>query len=224
MHNLFVIFDMDGVIFDTERAILDCWIEASRAYPVSESLVRETFIKCIGTNNAQTTEIYNSTFSGILSPDDRESLWNESYGMFRSKYEGKCLPVKPGANEILEFLRARGIRTGLATSTRKDIATRELQDADLLQYFESITGGDSVRISKPDPEIYLLACKKMDVKPSDTMAIEDSYNGIRSAHAAGMRPIMVPDMVPADEEMMRLSESVCPDLFAVIDYIRGFIQ
>ena len=224
MYNFVVIFDMDGVIFDTERAILDCWLETSKKYPVDEALVRETFISCIGTNDAQTTEIYYKAFSGVLSEDNLKSLWEESYGLFRNRYEGKCLPIKPGVNEILEYLKHQGIRTGLATSTRKTTAERELRDAHLLQYFESIIGGDSVRISKPNPEIYLLACENMGVNPTDAIAIEDSFNGIRAAHAAGMRPVMVPDMIPADEEMLRLSEIVCPDLFAVIDYIRGCIQ
>ena len=79
-------------------------------------------------------------------------------------------------------------------------------------------GGDIVKISKPNPEIYLLTCKELMIKPEEAYAIEDSFNGIRAAHAANMHPVMVPDMIPADSEMFKLSEVVCNDLFEVIDY------
>ena len=215
-----VIFDMDGVIFDTERAILACWLEVSQAYPVDAALVQETFIRCIGTNNKQTLDIYNGAFSEYLDEKQRKAFWDESYGLFRRRFRGKALPVKPGAREILAFLKNAGIRTGLASSTNKAVILTELGDAGLLSYFESITGGDAVRISKPNPEIYLLSCKDMGVDPADTIAIEDSYNGIRAARAAGMRPVMVPDLVPPDEEMQTLSEVILTDLFAVIDYLK----
>jgi len=107
------------------------------------------------------------------------------------------------------------------TSKGLEVVEAELRDAGLIDYFEELVGGDAVKISKPDPEIYLIACDIMKVNPADAFAIEDSYNGIRSAYAAGMRPIMVPDMIPADDEMKKLSEVVCADLPKVIEYFKS---
>ena len=97
---------------------------------------------------------------------------------------------------------------------------KELTNAGLIDYFDSVTGGDSVTISKPDPQIYLIACEKLGSLPSRTFAIEDSFNGIRSAHRAGMRPLMVPDMIPPDDEMLSLCEAIFGDLMEVLEYFR----
>ena len=131
------------------------------------------------------------------------------------------MPIKAGVKEILEYIRTQNVRCAVASSTRKAVVEAELCDAGLINYFEEIVGGDAVKVSKPDPEIYLMACDKMRVNSSDAFAVEDSYNGIRSAHAAGMRPIMVPDMIPADDEMRKLSEVVCEDLIEVIEYFKS---
>ena len=95
---------------------------------------------------------------------------------------------------------------------------RQIGEAGLSHYFDGIVGGDAVKISKPNPEIYLLACEQFGFEPGETFAIEDSFNGIRAARAAGMRPIMVPDMIPADDEMRELSEHICSDLKEVMVY------
>lgn len=90
---------------------------------------------------------------------------------------------------------------GLASSTAHDIVVQELTDAGLVDYFQAITGGDQISHSKPDPEIYLKACEKLGIDPKEAYAVEDSYNGIRSAFSAGMKPLMVPDLLPPTGEM-----------------------
>ena len=87
---------------------------------------------------------------------------------------------------------------------RKALVISELTDAGFIDYFDMVVGGDAVKISKPNPEIYTIACRELGVDPSETFAIEDSYNGIRAAKAAGMRPIMVPDIIGPDDEMREL--------------------
>lgn len=216
--NYCVIFDMDGVIFDSERACLDTWTEVAKGYGVTD--IRDVFDRCIGTNNNQTRQIVEDAYADIFGEGIADKLLSESSRLFHEKYDGGKLPVKSGVKEILEYLKAENIRCAVASSTRKAVVETELRDAGLIDYFEEIVGGDSVKVSKPDPEIYLIACEKMKVNPEEAFAIEDSYNGIRSAYAAGMRPIMVPDMIPADDEMIELSEVVCKDLFGVIEYFR----
>ncbi len=215
-----VIFDMDGVIFDSERTLLDCWIETSEKYDLDEELVRSTYIKCIGTNINQTTEIYKNAFQNILSEEMLKRIWDESVQLHRERYADGALPIKKGAADILEYLQSSGVSVGIASSTKKQKVEHLIRNAGLYDRFVGIVGGDAVKISKPNPEIYLLACREFGFEPSDTFAIEDSFNGIRAAKAAGMRPIMVPDIVPADAEMHRLSEIVCKDLIEAMDYLK----
>lgn len=214
-----VIFDMDGVIFDSERACLVTWTEAAAKFGIPD--VREVFDKCIGTNNNQTRQIVEDAYSGAFGKGIADKVLAESSRIFHEKYDGGRLPVKKGVKEILDYLQKGHIMCAVASSTRKAVVEAELSDAGFLGYFDKIVGGDAVKISKPDPEIYLLACSAMGVNPSKAYAIEDSYNGIRSAHAAGMKPVMVPDMIPADDEMRRLSVTVCEDLLQVIDYFEN---
>ena len=136
------------------------------------------------------------------------------------EFGGGKLPVKPGVRELLSFLSERGVPTGLASSSERRKILDALDGAGLAGFFGSIISGDAVRISKPDPEIYLLACREMGLIPGETLAIEDSRNGIRAAHAAGMRPIMVPDLVPPDEETRLLSFRIFRDLFEVKAYLK----
>ena len=216
-----VIFDMDGVIFDSERAQFDCWIEISAKYGLDEELVRSTYVKCIGTNRRQSTEIFKTAFGSIMDENKVKNIWDESIALYRQRYYDGNLPIKTGVTEILEYLKSDGISVGIASSTRKQTVEREIRNAGLYDYFIGIIGGDAIQISKPNPEIYLLACREFGFVPGSTFAIEDSFNGIRAANAAGMRPVMVPDIVPADDEMKRLSEVICKDLFEVMEYLKS---
>ena len=189
--------------------------------PVPEEQVYKTCVKCIGTNEFQTNEFFRRDFSPFLTEAECQTLRDESVRLFKKRYTEKLIPMKAGVVELLEYLKEQGIRIGLASSTRKDIVERELADAGILHYFESVTGGDVVKISKPNPEIYLIACDKMQEPPEECFAIEDSFNGIRAAKAAGMRPVMVPDIVQPTDEIRQMAETVCSDLFGVIDYLRS---
>ena len=135
--------------------------------------------------------------------------------MYHSRYDNGRLPMKPGIVELLKFLKENGIKTAVASSTRKAVVTREITDAGLLSYFDVLICGDMVARSKPAPDIFLKAAEELKVDPSRSYVIEDSYNGIRAAHSAGMRAFMVPDMLEANDEMRKLSEAVLPDLMAV---------
>ena len=201
--------------------MLECWLDTAQKYDVDEDLVRDTYIKCIGTNSRQTTEIYTNAFLDLLGEEKMWSLWKRSSDLYRERYSDRVLPLKAGVKEILEYLKTSGISVGIASSSPKQTVDQQIGQAGLANYFVGSIGGDAVKISKPDPEIYLLACDAFGFDPVNTFAIEDSFNGIRAASAAGMRPVMVPDIVPADTEMKRLSETVCKDLFAVKDYLAG---
>lgn len=214
-----VIFDMDGVIFDSERACLDTWTEAAAEYGITN--VMDVFYKCIGTNKNQTRQIVEEAYAAACGEGIADKILSKSSRLFHEKFDGGKLPIKRGVWEILEYIKSEHIRCAIASSTRKVVVEAELRDAGLIDYFEEIIGGDAVKISKPNPEIYLIACDRMRVDPSEAFAVEDSYNGVRAANAAGMRTIMVPDMIPADNEMKELSEVICDDLLKAIEYLKA---
>ena len=126
--------------------------------------------------------------------------------------------MKKGVHELLSFLADQHFRIGLASSSSYESVTDHLKRANILHYFSAIVTGDMILHSKPAPDIYLLACEKLQSHPEECYAIEDSPNGIRSANRAGMMPIMVPDMIAADSEMKELSLTILPDLLAVKSY------
>ena len=209
-----VIFDMDGVIFDSERLVLECWEKTGKTYGLSD--MRETFLPCIGTNSAKTREIVLERYGQDFP---YEEFCNKASALFHGIVERGGLPVKPGVRELLEYLQECGMPLALASSTRLAVVTQELKQAGLYEYFRVVMGGDQLEHSKPAPDIYLMTCEKMNANPCRCYAVEDSYNGIRAAHSAGVRPIMVPDMLPPTEEMRDKSVAVLDDLLQVRDWL-----
>lgn len=209
-----VIFDMDGVIFDSERMVLDCWEKLAEKYQLER--MQEAYMPCIGTNDVRMKEIMEA-FYGKDFPF--AAFREEASRLFHEMVAEEGLPVKKGVRELLEYLREQDIPVGLASSTRLALVTEELQQAGLYDHFGAVTGGDQLKRSKPEPDIYLMACEKLGVSPEETYAVEDSYNGIRSAYSAGMMPVMVPDLLPPTEEMYEKSVAVLEDLVQVREWI-----
>ena len=139
--------------------------------------------------------------------------------LFHERAAGGKLKQKPGIRELLLFLREQGIKTAVASSTRRELVCRELEEGGLLHLFDQVICGDMVKRSKPEPDIYLKACEALGVEPEQAYAIEDSYNGIRSAHRAGMKPIMVPDLAGPTKEMELLADRILPSLLEVKDML-----
>jgi HAD superfamily hydrolase (TIGR01509 family) len=148
-----------------------------------------------------------------------ENAYRETDVYFDEYVRTNGIPVKPYARDILATLKEKNIRTGLASSTREVTVRKELTDAGLIDYFKVLCCGDHVKKSKPDPEIFLTCAVMLDTDPKDCYVIEDSFNGIRAAAAAGMHPLMVPDLRQPDEEIRGLAEAVLPDLAAVREWI-----
>ncbi len=138
--------------------------------------------------------------------------------MFHEIADRGELPVKKGVRELLEYLRTSGIPTAVASSTRLEVVAKELKLAGLYDYFQVVMGGDQLKRSRPESDIYLMTWEKMGVDPKYAYAIEDSYNGIRSAYSAGMKPIMVPDLLVPTEEMEEKSVVVLEDLHKVREW------
>ncbi len=205
-----VVFDMDGVIFDSEKATFDEW--AALADRVGLRDIWTPYRQCIGVNAVRSKEIFLSFYGTDFPYDEYNRQVSVSY---HARYDGGRLPVKPGARELLRALRDAKRYVALASSTRTATVRQELEEAGLLGFFDRVVGGDMITRSKPAPDIFLAAVDGTGHRPADCAVIEDSYNGVRAAHAAGMAPIMVPDLLPADDEMRALARAVLPDLTAV---------
>lgn len=209
-----VIFDMDGVLFDTEKLCMDSWVAVAGEAGIPEM---ETFFpSCIGRNLTDTRALFQQFYGDTY---DFERFRRQASKWFHDYVEKNGIPVKKGVREILGFLRQGGYLIGLASSTALPSVEDCLQRAEIRQYFQSLTTGDMVEHSKPQPDIYLMACRSLEVSPQEAMAIEDSPNGIRAAHSAGMIPVMVPDLIMPDQEMYDKSALICKDLLEVMRFL-----
>lgn len=235
-----VVFDMDGVLFDTERLFMDGYKEAATRWEASQATtvvgelnydtdegkavegagdlrtkkvtwtaesVEKAAFGCVGLNERDTRALFLKE-CGEDFPFD--ALFDECRVIFKDKVERDGLPLKPGVRELLQYLKESGYRIALASSTGKRGVLGHLERAGLTDYFEVIIGGDMITHGKPAPDIYLKACEELGVVPKEAFAIEDSANGLRSAHSAGLKPVMVPDLIMPTPEIEAL-------LFAKVD-------
>ena len=209
-----VVFDMDGVIFDSERLVIACWKVIADKYEVPE--IEVVCRECLGVNATETKQKFLNHYGQDFPYDAYKS---EMSKLYHDKYDGGRLPMKKGVTELLQYLKEAGVKVALASSTRRAVVEQELTDAGIIKYFDVVIGGDMVTRSKPEPDIFLKACEELGVSPEEAFAIEDSYNGIRAAAAGKLRPLMVPDLMELTEEMKRLAERVFPDLLDVLSYI-----
>lgn len=201
-----VVFDMDGVLFDTERLCLASWKVVAERYGITG--VEDVFPLCIGRTNPDTRKIIHEHYPEL----DIDVFYEQVRDVIHEKLEKDGVPLLPYAGDILRGLKAAGIPLAIGSSTRIETVTSQLKEVGFYDMFSAVVGGDLVEHGKPAPDIYLEACRRLGLDPSDCAAVEDSFNGIRAAHAAGMVPVMVPDMVEPDEEIRGLAYKVCGSL------------
>ena len=214
--NLNVIFDMDGVIFDTERLYIECIKPAAEKYGLVgvEDVARE----CIGLTDVETKRLMRERF-GYDAP--LEAIEQEAFEIFQKRYQEEGLTVKEGVVELLEYLKEEGARIAIGSSTEHDIVEMELRDAGLLQYFDALACGDMVEHSKPEPDVFLLAAEmllgreNLQEKIADCIIIEDSFNGVIAARRAGGTVFMVPDLLEPTDEIQAMTDKVFGSLVEV---------
>lgn len=213
-----VLFDMDGVIFDSEIKVIECWKDIAEKYGFGD--IETPCYEALGTTREIAREImlahYGADFPYDAYKDEMAALFHARYG------EGR-LPKKKGVEELLQFLHMHNLKVALASSTRREVVTQELRDGGLLDYFDAVICGDMVARSKPEPDIFLKACEVLGVAPEHAVGIEDSYNGMRALAAAGITAIMVPDLKQPTDEIRALATEVLPDLLAVKAYLHKII-
>lgn len=187
-----VIFDMDGLLIDSERAILDCWRETAAAQ--SLDLDDSLWLSMVGLHEAGCAELLER----LLGVEGAERLNAQCKLDYDRKVE-RGLPLKAGARELLQDLSDRDVPMAVATSTCGERARLKLARSGIERYFRHVVTSSDVVHAKPEPDIYLLAAQRLGIPPEECIALEDSEFGVRAAAAAGMRVIQVPDLVPSTD-------------------------
>lgn len=201
MNNSFkaVLFDMDGTLTDTEKYYQKAWPKTLEHFGYEMSEEKPLILRSLGRPFAvqQFKEWYGEDFDYWQVRNYRKQLVEDIF-----KEDG--IPLKPGAKEILKWLRDNNIFVALVTANDKDRAERYTKRVGLFEYFDSIVCADMVEFGKPAPDIYAFACKELKVAPEETLAIEDSPNGCTSAYKAGCNVVMVPDLTEPDEALSKI--------------------
>ncbi len=202
-----VIFDMDGLLIDSEVRSIRVWREVAAEYGIPN--IEELFPYLMGTNPETRKGIFEKKYGTRY--DFYEC--NEKVRALARKYEEETpIPLKPGAKELLSYLDENGFKIGLASSSRMETISRRMKEHGIYDFFDVIVSGDMVNVSKPAPDIFLICAEKIGSTPSEVTVLEDSPNGIIAAHAAGMRPVMVPDLYQPNPEIAALAHAVYPSL------------
>lgn len=181
---------MDGLLLDSERISLQVWQEV--CLPVAPFLEESVFIGMIGHKWEDCVQLLRQAMPG--QEDQAGELARAAQARYHQRVACQPIPVKTGVEAILRHLREARIPCAVATSTLLQLALTKLRNAGLAEYFSAVAGGEEVERGKPAPDLYLLAARRLGVDPNRCIAFEDSGPGIRSAHAAGMLPILIPDI------------------------------
>lgn len=210
-----VIFDMDGVIFDSEQAIVDLWVELAKEENIPN--IKDTIMKCIGINENATEQVMFEAYGQDFPYRELKKIISKRY---HEKYDDGRLPMKPFVKELLEHLKGQGYKMAIASSTKSPTVIMQIKAANIYEYFDVVIGGEMVSRSKPNPDIFLKAVEDLGANPEDTYVIEDSYNGIRAAYAANLKGIMVPDLLPPTEEMQEKAVIILNNLGEIIKFLK----
>ncbi|MBQ7840798.1 MAG: HAD family phosphatase [Lachnospiraceae bacterium] len=218
-----VVFDMDGVLFDTERISCECFLEAAKQLKLQ--IPEEAVYGCLGLNQtdgkAHVLKCVEPFYPDGTFPYE---LWHQKVLELFSECLKDGAPVMKGVFELLDFLRDKKIKMAVASSTNYDRVMSNLTHCGINVYFSEVITGNMVEHSKPDPDIYLKACRALEVNPDQAMAVEDSPNGIRAAAAAGMVTVMVPDLIPATPELEKLFDMKFDSLVELRKYFESVIE
>ena len=206
------IFDMDGLLFDTEAIFQSVWQEKARELGRT---LDEDFTRRICGSSGPVTQAVVTDYYGVEDPAAFIRDVNECVRRIEETY----LPMKKGCVEILTGLREAGFKLAVASASRQPMIERNLAFNGIAKYFDEVVSSSQVERGKPEPDVFLYAAERLSLPPEECYVFEDSMNGIRAAHAAKMRPVMIPDLVQPTEEIRALCWGIFPDLSEALSAI-----
>ncbi len=211
-----VLFDMDGLVLDTEKLYTRFWQEAANAlgYPMT----KEQALGMRSLNRGAGLAKMQSYFGTDV---DYDLIRGKRIEMMDAFVEKEGVTLKPGIHELLVYLKKQGIKTAIATSSPIERTILYLTSVGLQNSFDELVSGYMVEKGKPEPDIYLYAADKFGAKPENCMVLEDSPAGILAAHRAGCLPVMIPDQDEPDEETEKLLYAKVKSLTDVIPLLSG---
>ena len=209
-----VIFDMDGVIFDTEKVYLDIWTEVFEKY--GYKMTKELYVNVMGTGRKNVIKTFLENFGDDLPI---EKMYEEKDNQLFYRIENQGIPLKEGVKELFSMLKEKNYKIALATSAKRERVEKQIKDKWLKESFDAIVCGDDVEKGKPSPDIFLKAAKKIDVEPENCFVVEDSPAGIKAAFSGGMKGIHVEDLKVADEEILKYCQKNFKNLQEIKKYL-----
>lgn len=211
-----VLFDLDGTLIDTEKLYQRFWVEAANrlGYPMKHE--HALAIRAMAAVYAE------PLLRQLVCPEfDYHAVRELRREIMEAYIDEHGVEAKPGLLPLLEALKARGIRIGLATATPEPRARKYLRMVGAEAYFDAVTCASMVKKGKPAPDIYLLAAERTGVLPGEALAVEDAPSGVQSAHAAGIRTVLIPDRDEPDEQLRALCYAIVPSLGDVLGLVRA---
>ena len=211
-----IIFDMDGVLIDSERQSNEGWLWAAGQLGVDMPMWLIDSFK--GAPAELCCKFFDAYYKGVIDYWEAKELRTQHVYKIR---ETEGIPVKKGVKDIFEYIRNNGLKCAVATSTRRESAEKTLHEIGVWDYLDAVVYGDEVERGKPEPDIFLRAAKAIGVNPSEAVVVEDSINGIKAGYAAGMRVVHIPDTIAIDDDIRKLTYMVCADLNGLIDVVES---
>ena len=211
-----IIFDMDGVLIDSERQSNEGWLWAAGQLGVDMPMWLIDSFK--GAPAELCCKFFDDYYKGVIDYWEAKELRTQHVYKIR---ETEGIPVKKGVKDIFEYIRNNGLKCAVATSTRRESAEKTLHEIGVWDYLDAVVYGDEVERGKPEPDIFLRAAKAIGVNPSEAVVVEDSINGIKAGYAADMRVVHIPDTIAIGDDIRKLTYMVCGDLNGLIDVVES---
>ncbi len=194
---------MDGLLLDTERLCWECFINACNKFGYQPDF--NIYKDCIGRKAEEGDLILSEGYKNLIPYYEVKNIWNDLYACV---IETENIPLKAGVYEFLENISGMKKRMAVVTSTGIKTASKKLTSAGIIDFFEFVMSGDRAENSKPHPEIYLKAADQLSIRPSECIVFEDSDNGVRAAHSAGMEVIQIPDISEPSRGVVELGHMI----------------
>ena len=213
-----IIFDMDGLMIDSERVTFECYQEILKGMNLT---MDEEFYKTL--LGKPLKGIYQRFYDVYGNDFPIEDVIKDVHALMAKRFETEGVPIKTGLKSLLEYLKENNYKTIVATSSNRDRVDTILSQAQITDYFDDSICGDEVTKGKPNPEVFLKSCQKLGVNVDEAIVLEDSEAGIQASYDAGIKVICIPDMKYPEKQYEEKTFKILKDLNGVTEYLKGAV-